>query len=118
MTNEPISEYMVGLVSAPNYEEAEKISMALIKKNLAACCTIIKGAVSIYKWKGKTEKAQECMIVIKTKSSIFSELIEEVLRKHSYDIPEIIGLPITEGFNGYFGWIDENTRLDTHQINI
>ncbi len=116
--SEIISDYMVGFVSTPTFEEAKKISALLVEKNLAACCTILKGAVSIYKWDGKTTTSEECMILIKTRQNVFSDLIDKVREIHSYNLPEIIGVPMTEGLSGYLGWIDDSTRKDFTQIEI
>ncbi|GMT42917.1 MAG: divalent-cation tolerance protein CutA [bacterium] len=99
---------MVTFITAASYDEAKNISRVLVGEKLAACCSIIRGVTSIYAWKGKTEEAEECLIIVKTNGKNFSQLVKKVKDIHSYDLPEIIGMPITEGLEGYLNWIDES----------
>ena len=89
--------YVVVFVTASSKKEAEKIADGLVDKKLAACVNIVPGVKSIYTWKGKKEKANEVLLVIKTKRVNVKKLMKEVKRLHSYDVPEIISLPIKNG---------------------
>jgi len=111
-----INEFIVVMVTVPSMEEAEKISMSLVEEKLAACCSIVPKVTSIYQWEGKVEKSEECLIVIKTREARFSDLVEEVTKLHSYDVPEIISVPITDGFHKYLSWVWENSRLETDRL--
>jgi len=102
------SERMVGFITASSFNEAKKISNALVKKKLAACCNIVKNVTSVYTWQGKIEEAEECMIIVKTNRKLFVRLIKEVKKIHSYELPEIIGVPLTKGEEGYLAWMDAN----------
>ncbi len=106
MTDSGAFRHIVCLITAPNFEEAEKISAALVEKKLAACCSIIHGVVSIYEWEGKINRAEECQVFAKTLGELFPALMAEVKKIHSYDVPEIIALPITMGLPAYLDWID------------
>lgn len=101
-----MGERIVCLITAPTYEEAEKISSLLVEKRLAACCTIIRGVVSIYQWEGKTNKTEECQIIAKTTAEKLPALVTETKKAHSYDMPEIIALPIVGGLPSYLDWLD------------
>ena len=103
-------EFIVVLMTASSAEEAEKISFALIEKKLAACCNIVKGVTSIYEWKGNVEKGEECLVIIKTRKELFDKLSLEIRSLHSYEVPEIIALPLVDGFEPYLNWIKSNTR--------
>ncbi|HXO34061.1 MAG TPA: divalent cation tolerance protein CutA, partial [Candidatus Acidoferrales bacterium] len=64
---------------------------------------------SVYRWKGKVESAKEFLLIIKTTQSRFAKLQAEVKRLHTYDVPEIIALPIAAGAAAYLTWISEST---------
>lgn len=110
------AEFIVVMVTAPGMEEAEKISRSLVEEKLAACCSIVPKVTSIYEWEGKVEKTEECLIVIKTRSMRFGELVEEVTKLHSYDVPEIISMPITDGFDQYLSWVWEKSRSENDRL--
>lgn len=100
--------YIISFVTASNEAEAEKIANPLIEKGLAACVNIVPKIKSIYKWQGRIENSEEVLLIIKSISKKFDELKEEVKRLHSYDVPEIISIDISNGSEGYLNWIDEN----------
>ncbi len=102
-------KYVVVLVTTGGVEEAEKIATGLVDEEIVACVNIIAGVTSVFKWKGKVEKETECLLVIKTRSDRFPDVVRTVKSLHGYDVPEIIGLPIVEGNTSYLKWIDEVT---------
>lgn len=102
---------VVVLVTCANRAEARKIARALVGKRLAACVNIVAGRVeSVYRWKGKVERAQEILLVIKTTRARYAALEREVRRLHSYETPEVIALPIAAGSKAYLDWVSENVR--------
>lgn len=103
-------DYMVVLITAPNEDEAVKISKTLVEEKLAGCINIIKNVRSIYFWKGKIEDEPEVLMVVKTKSELFEELEKRVKSLHSYTVPEIIGLEIKKGSQSYLNWLSEVTK--------
>ncbi|MEW5758763.1 MAG: divalent-cation tolerance protein CutA [Candidatus Omnitrophota bacterium] len=103
-------EYIVVFVTCSSREEGQKIAFGLLNKKLAACVNIIDGLASFFTWQGKLDSANESLLVIKTKANLFNELKKEVKAMHSYDIPEIIGLPIIVGEEKYLRWLDESCR--------
>ncbi|MBI5412106.1 divalent-cation tolerance protein CutA [Candidatus Peregrinibacteria bacterium] len=105
-----VSDHAVCLITAPSKEVAEKIAFALVEQKLAACCSIIPGVTSIYTWEGKTEKGEEAQIIVKTRSELFPQLMAAVKSLHSYQVPEIIMLPITAGLPAYLDWIDQSLK--------
>jgi periplasmic divalent cation tolerance protein len=99
---------IVVLVTCASSAEARRIATSLVKKRLAACGNIHGAKVnSIYRWKGKVEKAREVLLVLKSTRKAFAKLENEVRRMHSYEVPEIIALPIVEGSRPYLEWIWE-----------
>jgi len=97
---------IVCLITTPGYEEAERIGRTLVEKKLAACCSIIPRVVSIYEWEGKINSSEECQIIAKTTGGRLDALVAETKSLHSYDVPEIIALPIIGGLPAYLDWLD------------
>ena len=101
---------IVVFVTAANLDEAEKIADSLIVKKLAACVSIVKGVKSFFWWEGKIDKADETLLIIKTKKALLGKVIKTVKSLHSYQVPEIIAMPISGGNKDYLKWIDDSTK--------
>ena len=94
------------LVTVESLREGRKIAKSVVKKKLAACVNIVLSPVtSIYRWKGKVEVAHEYFLVIKTTARGYLALKEEVVRLHSYEVAEIVALPIVAGSPEYLAWL-------------
>ncbi len=102
-------DFVVIFVTASGEEEGVKIASALVSEEIVACANMISGVRSIFKWKGKIEDEREVMLVIKTQAARTPEVIARVKTLHSYDVPEIIVLPILDGNPSYLQWIEEVT---------
>jgi periplasmic divalent cation tolerance protein len=105
-----MSDPIVVLVTCGSEEEALKIANALIEDYLAACVNLVAPIRSLYRWEGKIWDEKEWLLIIKTQKHRFEELEKKVKSLHSYSVPEIISLPITEGSSAYLNWIGENTE--------
>jgi periplasmic divalent cation tolerance protein len=100
---------IVVLVTCASPEQARKIARALVVARLAACGNVFEAPVrSIYRWKGKIESAKEFLLVLKTSRKHFAAVERAVRRLHSYEVPEIIAVPITGGARDYLKWISES----------
>ncbi len=102
-------EYIVVFITASNEDEAAKIGRALVETRLAGCVNITKDIRSIYRWQGKIEDEPEVLMVVKTRRDLFEPLSKKVRELHSYSVPEIICLPIVEGFEDYLKWLRDET---------
>jgi periplasmic divalent cation tolerance protein len=103
-----MTDKIVVLVTCGSAREAKKIARTLVEKRLAVCGNILGAPVrSIYRWKGKVETAREWLLILKSSRARFKALEAEVKRLHSYDVPEIIALPISAGSTEYLKWIGE-----------
>lgn len=100
---------LVVLVTAGSESEAETIAGALLDERLAACVTIGGPIRSVYRWQGRLADDREWQLVIKTRAALFDALADRVRALHSYDVPEIIGLPVTAGSPTYLEWLDDAT---------
>jgi len=81
-----------------------------VEERLAACVNQVPGLVSTYRWEGKVQKANECLLIIKTTGARFEAVKERIKSLHSYELPEIIALPITAGSSEYLNWLAENSK--------
>ena len=86
-------------------EEAHKIAEALLTQRKAACVNILPRVSSLFWWQDKMDSARESLLIVKTRASILHEIVVLVREIHSYDIPEIIALPIVGGNQDYLEWI-------------
>ena len=99
----------VVLVTCWSMKEARVVARGVVGKRLAACVNIGTAPVeSIYRWKGKVEKAREFLLVIKTTASRLSALERELKRLHSYDVPEFVVLEIASGSKEYLQWVKDS----------
>jgi len=107
-----MTDNIVVLVTCASAKEARKIGRSIVEQRLAACANILSSPVqSVYRWKGTVESAKEFLLIIKTTRARFVKLQAEVKRLHSYDVPEIIALPIAAGTKKYLTWICESIAL-------
>jgi len=103
--------HLVVLTTCASAAQARRIARALIEARLAACVNIILSQVeSVYRWKGKVEKAREFLLVIKTSRARFSALERTIRALHSYDVPEIIALPLAAGSRPYLQWLSDSLK--------
>jgi periplasmic divalent cation tolerance protein len=109
MSREEARNKRVVFVTCPTRVLAHKIARAVVQTRLAACVNLVQSPVeSFYTWKGKLEKAREYLLIIKTTTKRLTALENEVKRLHSYDVPEFIAVPITEGSKEYLSWLNES----------
>jgi len=104
------NSYVIVLVKAANRQEAEKISQSLLEAKLIACANIISPVASHFHWAGKIDHADEALVLMKSRRDLFEELSAKVKSLHSYEVPEIIALPIVAGSKAYLDWIDSSLK--------
>jgi periplasmic divalent cation tolerance protein len=100
------ADKIVVLITTSNEEEARKIAEMLVNGKKAACVNIVPGVDSIFWWEDKLDSARESLLLVKTRASLFPEIVELVKSMHSYEVPEIIALPIIAGSEDYLKWLD------------
>jgi len=96
------------LVTAGSEAEAGKIATALVEEQLAACVNILGPIRSLYRWEGKVADDREWLLLIKTRDERFAAIEARVKALHSYQVPEVIALPIMAGAKGYMRWLRES----------
>ena len=105
-----MSPYVVVIVTAANREEAVKIVRSLLEERLIACANIVGPVSSIFWWEGKIDEASEFLVFMKSHENHFERLSERVTEIHSYDVPEIIALPIIKGSPSYLEWLSDSLQ--------
>jgi periplasmic divalent cation tolerance protein len=100
--------YCVVITTCGSNEEGEKLASQIVEAKLAACVQL-SSITSYYTWEGKVNRDPECKLVIKTRKALYDQVESFIKEHHSYDVPEIIELPIHSGSKEYLSWIDEVT---------
>ena len=93
--------------------EAERLARRLVEERLAACVNIVAPVRSFYRWKGQVEHAVEWMLVIKTSRELFERLRLTLEGAHSYELPEVLAIPVVEGSPTYMRWLDQELGSDS-----
>ena len=106
-----MSETGVHLVysTTASEEEAADIARVVVEERLAACANIIPTIRSIYRWQNKVEDDHETLLFLKTQSDCVPALISRIQTLHTYELPDIIALPLERGYQPYLDWVIDNT---------
>lgn len=104
MTSE--HEYVIVMTTTDSQAEADRHAAALVERRLAACVQL-SPVVSHYVWDGAPTRSEEVLLLVKTRASKVEDVRAYLTEHHSYEVPEIIELPITSGHPNYLRWIDE-----------
>jgi periplasmic divalent cation tolerance protein len=99
---------IVILSTCSNEQEGERLARVLLDGRLAACVTLIPRVRSFYPWKGAIESADECLLLIKSSQEFFGPLRARLEEAHSYEVPEVLALPVIDGAEKYLNWLDQN----------
>ncbi len=102
--------FAVVFVTTGSMEEAERIATNLVEERLAACVNIVGPIRSIYRWEGAVQREAEHLLIIKSATNAFGNLEARIRELHSYDTPEVIGVPIAEGSHKYLEWMKSSTQ--------
>ena len=104
----PSQDYRLVITTCPSTTLAEQIARTLLDRQCAACVNILPGVRSIYRWQGKIADDNEVILLVKTIETCLPQVQQCIRELHTYDIPEMIALPIVNGFTPYLNWITES----------
>ena len=102
-----MGEYVHVVTTVPTKEEGEQIALELLQRHLAGCVQVVGPMTSFYWWQGKIERSEEWLCIAKTERALFDTIEKVITAMHSYKVPEILAVPITEGSEGYLEWLRE-----------
>jgi periplasmic divalent cation tolerance protein len=100
------NQHVVVLTTADSDDVALRIARGLVEQRLAACVNVIPRITSVYRWKGRIQEDEERLLVIKSARRLIPQVRSEIRRLHSYELPEVLVLPIQEGDPEYLAWLD------------
>jgi periplasmic divalent cation tolerance protein len=103
-----LHEYVIVMTACTDEDQAERLAAALVEKRLAACVQA-SGITSTYRWKGTVEKSQEVRLMVKAKAADYPAIEALIVALHSYDLPEVLAIPVIAGSSAYLEWIDSET---------
>jgi len=99
------SDIRVVLVTVPNLDDGCTLARRLVSERLVACGNVIPGLTSVYRWEGEVQEEREALVMLKTTAAALPDLKTRVMELHSYDVPEFLALPVTDGLDPYLRWI-------------
>lgn len=102
---------LVVLTNLPDREAALQLAHLLVERRLAACVNVLAEGTSVYRWRGTMESATEVPVLIKTRVGLYPEVEAAILAQHSYELPEIVAVPVTYGLAAYLDWVGEETTI-------
>ena len=97
------------LTTVADRAAAESLAQALLARRLAACVNVGAPVESLYHWRGRIETGQELPLTIKTRASLYAQVEAAIRELHTYELPEIVAVPITDGYAPYIGWLHDET---------
>ena len=100
---------LVVLTTLPDTGQARALVREMVDRRLVACGTILGDVISIYRWGGVVEEANEVQVLFKTQRSRWTELESAIRELHPYDVPELVAVPVESGFEEYLTWIRAET---------
>ena len=104
-----MTEYIQVFTTVESRQSADAIAESMVEKRLVACVQITGPITSTYRWEGQIETANEWLMIIKTRKDLYMDLERNIKEIHSYDIPEILAVPVVEGNSDYLDWVAEET---------
>jgi periplasmic divalent cation tolerance protein len=103
-----MSDYLQVFCTTDDRREAEEIAQMLVERELAACAQITGPITSIYRWEGAVERAEEWLVLAKTSAGRYQALEDAIEAAHSYEVPEIVAVPIERGSEAYLRWLNNS----------
>jgi periplasmic divalent cation tolerance protein len=103
------SEYCIAMTTLEDEDSASRLGRALVEAKLAACVQLVH-IRSTFRWEGAIEDASEVLVLVKTRTAAYERLQQFVRDNHPYDVPEILQIPVIDGYGPYLSWVTDNTK--------
>ena len=111
MESGPVDDKVVIFSTCETEADARRIAGHLVERRLAACVNVVPGVLSVYRWKGAVESAQEWMLVIKSRRGLVGAIEAEFAVVHPYEVPELVVVPVVDGGKSYMVWLEGELEL-------
>lgn len=100
---------MLVLTTLPNSDAAAELARSVVNEKLAACANVLPAVRSIYRWQGKVQDENEVLVLFKTPQEHFERLKARILELHPYEVPEVLAIPVEQGYRAYLDWLSQET---------
>ena len=104
-----VTDAMLVLTTLPNADAAAELAKSVVTEKLAACANLFPALRSIYKWQTKVQDENEVLVLFKTRQEHFERLKSRILELHPYEVPEVLAIPVEQGYDAYLDWIARET---------
>jgi periplasmic divalent cation tolerance protein len=101
-----MTDKIVVFSTCDSQKQAADLAHHLVEQRLAACVNVLPGVQSVYRWKDAVEDAPEWLLVIKSRRDLFDALRAEIQKLHTYEVPEVLAIPVVDGSEAYLRWLD------------
>lgn len=108
-----MEQVLLVTTNLPDADSARSLARLLVESRLAACVNLMPGIQSIYRWQGDIEQASEFTLLIKTTRRHYTQLEQAIVSHHPYEVPELIALPVSDGYLPYLRWVVSETSPET-----
>jgi periplasmic divalent cation tolerance protein len=105
-----MTDKIVVLNTCGSEADAERLARLLVDRRLAACVSIAPRVRSFYRWNGAVESSEEWLLLIKSSRTLFDPLRAAIEQAHSYDVPEVLALPVVDGAAAYLDWLQASLQ--------
>jgi periplasmic divalent cation tolerance protein len=105
-----MTEFIQVLTTTDTRPRADEIARALVERRLAACVQIVGPVASTFRWQGKIDTAEEWLCIAKTRAELYGQVEAAIRAAHTYQVPEILAVPMSAGFKGYLDWMRTETQ--------
>ena len=99
------SKVIIALSTCPDPAVGRALAREMVESGRAACVNLVPGIQSVYRWEGRIQADEECLLVIKTTGTAFPDLRDWLQRRHPYELPELVAVPVTDGLPAYLAWV-------------
>jgi periplasmic divalent cation tolerance protein len=104
-----VTDALLVLTTLPNADAAAELAKSVVTEKLAACANLFPALRSIYKWQAKLQDENEVLVLFKTRQEHFERLKARILELHPYEVPEVLAIPVEQGYQGYLDWLARET---------
>ena len=104
-----MTDALLVFTTLPTADAAVQLARTLVEEKLAACANLFPAVRSIYRWQGKLQDENEVLLILKTRADHFERLKLRLLEIHPYEVPEVLAVPVEQGYAPYLEWLATET---------